>query len=325
MGDLVYIGSCVGTFFALDRQTGQVRWSYDIRQDGDQTSFHGAPIVIDDQIITGTDGTGTGFLYSFQLTSGRVRWKYRVTRPSVPSIGAPADIVSVGNDIFTSTFGDELVALDKSDGKLLWTFVSEPVNNRIKWPQSPAIAGDLVFFGAINGSVYALNARSGKEIWKQDLGSRVSTNLIVDRRDLYAGTADGYLFKLHTRTGEISSKLKLPTTPVGWPTLAKGSVLVYLNSGGGAGAAESLVSIDTDLKKIQWQVESVNNWSVTRPFIWQDSVLTGNERGEVRAYRLSDGNEDWSATFRGTVRSFGGAKDVIYIGMLSGTVYAYAP
>ena len=31
-----------------------MRWSYDIRQDGKQISFHGNPLVVDDMILIGT-------------------------------------------------------------------------------------------------------------------------------------------------------------------------------------------------------------------------------------------------------------------------------
>ena len=52
--DTVFIGSCAGVFYALNKATGKMRWSYDIRQDGKQISFHGNPLVVDDMILIGT-------------------------------------------------------------------------------------------------------------------------------------------------------------------------------------------------------------------------------------------------------------------------------
>lgn len=321
----MFIGSCVGTFFALDRKTGQVRWSYDIGQDGDQSQFHGNPLVVDDQIIVGTDGSGVGHGYAFEIATGKVRWKHQITKGMPNGFGLPSDIVRLGNNIFGVTFGDELISLNANSGKVNWTFASGYTGKAFSWSQSPVAAGDRVFFGGINGMLYALSARSGQVIWKRDLGTRVSTNLTVLGNDLYAGTAGGYIFRLNAKTGEITAEMKLETTPVGWPTVTPDSLLLFLNRGGGAGGAQSLLSIDPALKKIKWRKPAASNWSVTRPFLWRSTVLAGNEEGEVKAFRLSDGAEQWTANLKGTIRSFGSDEKVLYIGTLAGTVTAYQP
>ena len=67
------------------------------------------------------------------------------------------------------------------------------------------------------------------------------------------------------------------------------------------------------------------SWSVTRPYLWRSTVLAGNEEGEVKAFRLSDGVEQWTIKLKGTIRSFGSDDKVLYIGTLAGTVTAYEP
>ena len=67
MGEVVLIGSCAGTFYALDKKTGEVRWSYDIKKDGDQTSFHGNPLITEDLIIIGTDGRSGSSTLRYKL------------------------------------------------------------------------------------------------------------------------------------------------------------------------------------------------------------------------------------------------------------------
>jgi outer membrane protein assembly factor BamB len=321
----VLIGSCVGTFFALDRRTGKVRWSYDIGKDGDQSQFHGNPLVANDQVITGTDGSGIGHVYSFDIATGKVRWKYAITKGMPNGIGLPGDLVRLGDNIFGVTFGDELVSLNAESGKVNWTFASGYSGTAFRWSQSPAASADRVFFGGINGIVYALSAQSGSVVWKRDLGDRVSTNLTVTGNDLYAGTASGYIFRLNAKTGEVTGEMKLETIPVGWPTVAGDTLLVFLNRGGGAGGAQTLLSLDRALKQIRWQQPASSNWSVTRPLHYRSTVLAGSEEGEVKAFRLSDGAEQWATTLKGTIRSFGVHEEVLFIGTLGGTVYAYRP
>jgi outer membrane protein assembly factor BamB len=327
VGDLVFIGSCVGTFFALDRVTGQVRWSYDIVRDGDQSGFHGNPLVVNDEIITGTDGAGIGHVYAFEMSTGKVRWKHPMTKGAPSSYGLNGNVVRLGHAVFGATIGDELISLNAETGKLNWSFASGYTGTAFRNPQSPATGNGRVFFGGINGMVYALSAESGQVIWKRNLGERVSTDLVVAGDGLYAGTAGGEFFRLNTDTGEITAEIKLGTIPVGLPAMLADSVLIYLNRGAGAGG-QTLVSLDPGLKQIRWQQRAATNWSVAaRPFVWRSTVLAGNGQGEVRAFRISDGKEVWWDTLKGTIRSFGsGARDsMIVIGTLEGMVYAYQP
>ena len=104
MGDLLFIGSCAGNFYALNKTTGELKWSYDIRQDGRQVSFHGNPLVINDLILIGTDKScdpeGIGHVYAFERESGKVRWKYRST-------SVPTDIVQLNSNVYFGSFQDK--------------------------------------------------------------------------------------------------------------------------------------------------------------------------------------------------------------------------
>ena len=84
MGDLLVVGSCKGIVHALDKETGHVKWEYDIRKDGDQRQFHGDPLITDELVVIGTDGN-MGHVYAFERTTGAVRWKYRVDERGVTS------------------------------------------------------------------------------------------------------------------------------------------------------------------------------------------------------------------------------------------------
>jgi hypothetical protein len=192
------------------------------------------------------------------------------------------------------------------------------------WSRRPAVSGDRVFFGGINGILYALDARSGKEIWKRDFGSRISTHLTTAGDDLYLGTANGHLYRVIQKTGEVKADFTIGVTPVGVPVIAQNALFVYLNPHGGDGGGESLACLDLPLTKVRWSQKATGGWSLTRPHLWRGSVLAGNEAGEVLAFRVDDGTGQGAHLFKGTIRSIGGHGDVLYIGTLNGTVYAYS-
>ena len=65
--------------------------------------------------------------------------------------------------------------------------------------------------------------------------------------------------------------------------------------------------------------------TTTGPVIWNDEVLTGTDKGDLLAYRASDGAPRWSGKVEGLVRGIGTGEGSLYISTLKGTVLAYRP
>ena len=265
-----------------------------------------------------------GHVYAFERATGKVVWKHPVTRSVSGNGGATTDVLGSGANAYVVTIGDELLCLDVKTGRLNWSFQSRFAGDQFMWSRRPAVSGDLVFFGGITGTLYAIDAKSGKEIWKRDFGSRISTHLTPSGEDLYLGTADGHLYRVNQKTGAVAADLTIGVTPVGVPVVTGDILLVYLNSRGGDGGAEALACLDRALTKIRWSQKSAGGWSLTSPYLWRDRVLAGNEAGEVIAFRLVDGARQETFALKGTIRSIGGIDDTFYIGTLNGTIYAYA-
>jgi outer membrane protein assembly factor BamB len=316
----VFIGSCAGTFYGLDRQTGKVCWSYDIRKDGNQTSFHGNPLITDDLVIIGTDG-GLGHVYAFEKTTGRVVWKYQAGGSISWGTGVGSDIVRLGPNVYGVTLGDELLCLDLKTGRLNWSF-RKPFTNEA-WSSAPAVTGSQVYFGALNGTIYGLDAASGRVLWSRELGPRISTSPAIIGDDLYAGTADHYIYRLRRTSGEIISKLEVETIPVG-PLIAAGDALMtILNPGGGTGGSKTVACVDASKMQVRWNQAASSEWTMRQPLVWGKMVLAGNQAGELMAFGLTDGAPEWKQQFKGMIRSIGMAGNVLYVGTLNGTVYAY--
>lgn len=181
-----------------------------------------------------------------------------------------------------------------------------------------------MFFGGVDGNLYALDAQTGKAIWKRALGSRISTHVIIADNSLYLGAADNRLYRINPNTGSVVASFSASATPVGTISHIGKSLIVFLNPKGGAGGAATLVCLDNQLTKVQWSQSVAEGWSLTRAPLWRGSVLAGSETGDVIAYSLTDGEKQWSHKFKGVIRSIGGGSDdVLYIGTLSGMVYAF--
>lgn len=266
-----------------------------------------------------------GHLYAFERATGKVRWKYKLTTGVPNGRGVPSHIVGSGSNVYGVAFGDELLCFDMKTGRLNWSFQSEFSRDEFQWANSPAVAAGKVFFGGVDGNVYALDAQTGKAVWKRKIGSRISTHLIIADKHLYLGAVDNNIYRLNLESGSVVSSFTVSATPVGSITHTGNSLIAFLNPKGGAGGAETLLCLDLALTKARWSQTIQGDWSLTRVHVHRGDVLAGSEAGEVAAYRLTDGAKHWSHIFKGVIRSIGGSDDVLYIGTLNGMVYAFLP
>ena len=153
-GGKVYVTTAAllggGISYALDAKTGRTLWSFDTVTDpvADKVIAGGAwnPPAI------GSDGTvylGTGNMY----------------QPATVALGHP------GRRLYT----DSTVALDPGNGRLKWYFQAVP-DDFHDWDMnvSPIVTErggrELVIDSGKMGYVYAMDAKSGRQVWKTRVG-----------------------------------------------------------------------------------------------------------------------------------------------------------
>ena len=314
----MFIGSCAGNFYAINKTTGQVQWSYDIRRDGKQVSFHGDPLVTDDLILIGTDHScvpdGIGHVYAFARDTGNVRWKYR-------GISVPTDIVRLGSKVYFGSFQDQWSSVDLRSGKLNWNFSTGATNPDCNPPKSPVTDGKRLFIAGLDGIVYSLDALSGRVTWKRKLPAVPSTGLALKDKTIYVGTNDQRIYRLNADTGAVIAELAVEAKPVGRLVFANGSLYMFLEN-----ASERIgyvISVDSTLAKVRWKQRSSPDWASERPHLWKEFVVAGNCRGELAALRATDGAPQWNLSLKGCIRSIGSSGNMLFAGVQEGTIYAY--
>ena len=314
----MFIGSCAGNFYALNKTTGDVQWSYDIRKDGKQQSFHGDPLVTNDLILIGTDRScdpeGVGHVYAFERESGKVRWKYGST-------SVPTDILQVGSNVLFGSFQDQWSSVDLRTAKLNWNFSTGAPNPDCNPPKAPVTDGSRLFIAGLDGVVYSLDALSSRVTWKRKLPAAPSTGLALKDKTIYVGTDDQRIYRLNAETGAVISDLALEAKPVGRLALANDSLFMFLEN-----ASERIghiVSVDSKLAGVRWKQRSTPDWASERPHLWKEFVVAGNCRGELAAFRAADGAPQWSLNLKGCIRSIGSSGNMLFAGVQEGTIYAY--
>jgi eukaryotic-like serine/threonine-protein kinase len=318
VGELLFIGSCAGNFYAINKTTGQLQWSYDIRQDGRQQSFHGDPLVINDLILIGTDKScdpdGVGHVYAFERERGKVRWKYRST-------SVPTDIVRLDSNVYFGSFQDKWSSVDLHTASLKWSFSTGTSNKECHLPKAPVIYKNRLIVSGLDGVIYSLEASSGRLIWRRKLPATPSTALHLRDDNIYVGTDDQRIYRVNAETGAVISELALEAKPVGRPAFANDLLFMFLENV--SERVGYIISVDSKLTGLRWKQRSSPEWASESPHLWRESVIAGNCRGEMAAYRATDGEPQWNLELKGCIRSIGSSGNMLFAGVQEGTVYAY--
>ena len=273
-------------------------------------------------LLIGTDQrneNGIGHVYAFDRETGTVRWKAR-TQP----YGFPTDFARSGASLFAANFAGELLAIDTSTGAVRWKYSGKAMGPEML-PLAPAASESRVFFAERSGKVSALDSKSGGVVWSRELKEQIRTSVLLAGSSLYLGTAGKRVFAIDSGDGKVLAEHSIEDAPAGKPTAAGDAI--YLLAGGDQKCCSSVVSLDRSLKQVRWTQKAPEGaqWDSPRPLVWKDSLLVGTDRGELHAFKLTDGSLLWKRQFKGAIRSIGSADGILYLGTLSGTVYAYDP
>lgn len=85
--------------------------------------------------------------------------------------------------------------------RIKWTF---PTGDRIV--SSPVCQDKVLYFGGDDGNIYAVDAETGRQIWKRSTGGPVPCTPAVANGTVFAGSYDGRFYALNARTGAIKWK-----------------------------------------------------------------------------------------------------------------------
>ena len=188
-------------------------------------------------------------------------------------------------------------------------------------PRAPVTDKNRVFIAGLDGVIYSLDALSGRVIWKRKLTAAPSTALALRDKTIYVGTNDQRIYRLNAETGSVISELAIEAKPVGRLAFANDSLFMFLED-----ASERvgyLVSVDSKLAGVRWKQRSSSDWASERPHLWKESVVAGNCRGGMSAFRATDGEPQWNLSLKGCIRSIGSSGNHLFAGVQEGTIYAY--
>ena len=138
-------------------------------------------------------------LFALRVDNGRKAWER-----SVGPYNYSAPVVARGMALLSDTVTGRLLAFDAATGDERWCFQTGSAlqctaTNRRDVPSlssTPAVGGEVVYIGAADGYMYAVNLRTGAEISRTDLGAAIASSPAISGNGLFVATCAGALYGL---------------------------------------------------------------------------------------------------------------------------------
>jgi outer membrane protein assembly factor BamB len=173
-------------------------------------------------------GSGDGYLYVLDARTGKGIWRAR-TGGRIRSAPAIANGAA-----YVGSFDGYLYAFDANTGKLRWRYATEGAHlnsadygyDRRSIQSSPAVRNGKVFFGSKDGSLYAVDARSGALRWRKTASVYWYMSApAVDRNLVFSGNSDGrFVQALDAASGRVAWQFNTGINVFASPSVANGVV-----------------------------------------------------------------------------------------------------
>ncbi len=319
VGPNLYIGSCSGTCYALDRNTGGLIW----RNHLGELSFHGNPVVADSMLIVPTDGR-PGSIYALSLLDGTLVWQHSVPGKSDHRTGVTTDLFNRNQVVFGVSTFDKLIALDMGTGDQLWEFAGSFEPEGSYRSVTPAVSDSVIYFMSFDGWLHCIDPDSGREVWKSEIGARPSTSMSLLEGHIFVGCIDSTLYKLSCENGRILNKLKLDAMPRMQLCVVDSMIYMLSENVPDVYGTRNFMSVNGKRLEVHWEAHASyqSRWTIKRATPYRDWIVSGNARGEILLMDPRTGQTAKSLLVEGRVRSIAFDNDVMFIGTIEGMIHA---
>jgi outer membrane protein assembly factor BamB len=187
----------------LDAATGKVLWRKENPSHAVPQFYTGmSPLIVDNMCIAHVGTKDNGEVVALDLKTGNEKWKWIGDGPAYAS---PSIMTSGGKKQLVVQTEKNLIALDLSNGKLLWQ-VATPVQQRFYNCVSPYIEGQTIYLTGQGSGMKAIKAENTAvtDLWSNpEVGAKWNTPVLKDGF-LYGFTDQKRIYCINASTGQTA-------------------------------------------------------------------------------------------------------------------------
>jgi outer membrane protein assembly factor BamB len=183
------------------------------------------------------------------------------------------------------------------------------------WLMPPVLADGILYTGSGNGTLYALDVKSGEKIWSKDGFSQLENSGAVSEEILVAGGYDGVLRALDRHTGEILWSFDTHYSIQASPLIMDDHVYVATD--------HVLYALDLSTGKLQWQTPTGREAAYMGAPAYENGIIYTTGGRSLLAVNSTSGKELWRIEGNDMFTAPAVANGMIYIGNFDKYFYAF--
>ena len=227
-----------GDLICADMEGNRV-WAKNLGVPDNHYGFASSLLAFGNSLIVQYDNNNSPQVISLDMATGNERWRKTRTdkiawsSPVITYVNNSPQLLLMGNPSFT--------AYNPNNGEQLWRV--ECMSGEVA--ASPCSAAGIVFGASEYASLIAIDATTGKELWKvNDYLPEVSSP-VATKDYVYVATSYGVLACYDAKTGELKHSHELDTEFYSSPMIVEGKLYLFSNHG-----EMFIFSVNDDFKQL---------------------------------------------------------------------------
>lgn len=222
----IFFGSEDGNLYAISQRSGRLLWKFNA-----QKPIRCSPRVTEGHIFFGSDD---GYLYALNMISGKQVWRVDV------GDAIRSSPVTSNDSVYCGSESGEFLCVDFR-GQIRWRYRAKRAVTA-----APCLADGVVYLSALDGAVYALDARSGWMVWRFRMNKGSVSSPYRHENSVYVGSADGNIYSIDANSAKENWHFKTSHQVSGSPIVYND--VVYCGSADG-----NIYALEMKNGRLRWK------------------------------------------------------------------------
>ena len=207
---LVVVKTGSGELLGLNKDSGQIEWSYRSKLPLLTVRGSSSPVIVDNMIYVSFDN---GRLGVFELNTGFQVWDGAISYVSGVSelenlIDSDSDPVVDGTLIYTTNYQGNLNIFDITQKRSVWSYETSSF-------YSPIVTRGMITVIEANSGIRSFSVKTLQESWmNEDYINRDLSNAVTFKGNLVLGDFEGYIHLIDPINGRTIAREKISRKPI---------------------------------------------------------------------------------------------------------------